>query len=140
MIGLNFLCEYDNDCSNGEYCYEGECLAIPDKSIKVMADNYSNGTISAESNFLTGMLPIFSFDSDNKILYWVVVVILDLIASYGIYLVSYKLFREQAHLLGITNFILFIGITYVFEPANMQLVLLFELILSAVFFMIMRQD
>jgi hypothetical protein len=61
------------------------------------------------------------------LLYWLLLIILLFISSYALYIVTLKYFQHTNIVFAITNFIIFGGIAYLFQPANIHITLLEEI-------------
>ncbi|MBN1923721.1 MAG: PQQ-binding-like beta-propeller repeat protein [Nanoarchaeota archaeon] len=115
----------------------------PQQVEEVMSSNASQ-SIEAVTNIktsnLTGLVVVKSSnDLFDSTLYWVLIIGLLLLSSFAVYVVSFKLFENQAVFIALSNIIIFACIIYLFKPFNIHVILLEELILSVFAFSITRR-
>lgn len=145
LLNLDFNCMYDSDCGEGRVCLRNECvneLREEVQTIKTINTNgSSNNTIDSSYNnaLISSMIAASSLlNLNNPLFYWITLSILLIISSMGVYFVAYSFLKNHAQYISITNFLIFLGITLVFEPINIHLILLEEVLISFIIIFLIR--
>lgn len=154
LIELDLDCELDSDCGEGYTCNSGSCEELDEllttsyqeeinevitEEFEGNESNHVNNQVGVTHNNLSGMITGSREDSGNPIFYWVAFTLLLIISSFSVYVLSFKLFEDKAHIIALVNLIFFLGIAYVFQPVNIHNVLILEIFASLFGFFFARR-
>jgi len=135
---FNLGCEFDSHCSSGFACIAKKCVEkIEDSKVEVeIAGLTSSDNKQLSSSRITSFV---TADSTATAVYWVIFIVLLLLSSYCVYLVGFKLFPDKAVVIAIVNFIIFLGITYLFNPININELMVGDILLLILLILLIRR-
>ncbi len=138
---LNIGCVYDSDCPAGSVCQHSSCIALDSASYSSNESSVAvkeNTSLEEDASPLTGMIT-GTVRANSELIYWFEVIPLLLIASFGVYVISFRFLEDRAIVPAIINLLLFGAIMFLYTPSNLPLVLIEEVVLSLFIFGLIRR-